>query len=225
MPSELIGLLIGLLIAFVAHTVLLTVALWVMIKLQGLNYNFLGLLGSAVLGGGLDMIPFVGHPLAVVTLYFCIWKMTQASMFPDAAFTVVVAYALMFAFNMLVLTALMGDLRPDLHHPRAGEPDDSTNVMLESAGVITNPPVAAKPAVVSKAATQAAKDLAIKGVTRNGDSSSVAILAGGKNYFASLNKVTLIQTGDGVLSVRPTALGDKTVTMEINGEPVTLPLP
>ncbi|HEV2692342.1 MAG TPA: hypothetical protein VG347_05550 [Verrucomicrobiae bacterium] len=217
--------LIGLLIAFLAHTALLTAALWVMLKLQGLNYNFPGLLGSAVLGGGLDMIPFVGHPLAVTTLYFCIWKMTRASMFPDAAFTVVVAYALMFAFNVLVLTALIGDLRPDLHPAKAGGPYGDTNMVEESLAAQTNATVVTNPAPVSKAAKLAVKDLVIKGVTRNGDNSSVAIKAGAKTYFAPVNKITLIQTEDGVLSVRPTALGDTTLTLEINGESLSLPLP
>ena len=216
---------IGFLIVFVGHTVLLTVALWIMLKLQSLNYNFPGLLGCAVLGGGLDMIPLVGHPLAVVSLYFGIWKMTRASMFPDAAFTVVVAYALMFAFNVLVLTALMGDLRPDLRPPGAyGGTTTDTN-MTESLPEKTVQPAATNQAPVSKAAKLAAKNLIIKGVTRNGDNSSVSIKSGSRTYFAPVNKVTLIQTEDGVLSVRPTALGDTTLTLEIGGEPITLPLP
>ena len=217
--------IIGLLIEFVAHAVLLTVALWIMIKLQSLNYNFPALLGSAALGGGLDMIPYFGHALAVPALYFCIWKMTRASMFPDAAFTVVVAYALMFAFNVLVLTALMGDLRPDLHPSAANEPDDVTNTVVETTPAKTKPPAGTKQTAVSKAAKAAAKNFSVKGVTRNGDQSSVSIQAGGKNYFVPLNQVTLITTDDGILSVRLTVLADKTLTLEINGEPVTLPLP
>ena len=215
---------IGFLIVFVGHTVLLTVALWIMLKLQSLNYNFPGLLGCAVLGGGLDMIPFVGHPLAVVSLYFGIWKMTRASMFPDAAFTVAVAYALMFAFNMLVLTALMGDIRPDLHPGRADDPYDRTNMMTNLMEEAVQPAVTNQ-ATPSKTAQLAAKDLIIKGVTRNGDNSSVSIKSGTKNYFVVLNKATLIQTEDGVLSVRLTALADTTLTLDIGGEPVTLPLP
>lgn len=221
--------LIGFLIVLVAHTALLTVALWIMIKLQGLNYNFPGLLGCAVLAGGLDMIPFVGHPVAVVTLYFGIWKMTRASMFPDAAFTVAVAYALMFAFNMLVLTALMGDLRPDLRPPGMDADATTETNSLDSVPAQSVPSAATNKIVVpsteSKAAKLAAQDLVIKGVTRNGDNSSVSIKAGGKTYFAPLNKITLIQTGDGVLSVQPVILGDKTLTLMIGGQPVIMSLP
>src|SRR5271168_64705 len=99
-------------IEFLFHSALLMAMLWVMIKIQGMNYNFLGLLGTAAAGGALDMIPYVGHAFAVVTLYFCIVKMTRASMFPDASFTVAVSYALMFAVKILAFTYLIGDLRP-----------------------------------------------------------------------------------------------------------------
>jgi hypothetical protein len=213
---------IGLLIEFSAHVVLLTVVLWIMIKLQGLNYNFSGLAGSAILGGGLDMIPHFGHLLAVPVLYFCIWKLTRASMFPDAAFTVAVAYALMFAFNMFLLTALIGDLRPDLRPPGS---DTGTN-LLGTTLQDTNPkPPAIKESAAERAAEKAAKELPIKAVTRNGDQSSVDIQVGAKIYFVPLNKLTLIQVDDTILKVQLTALGDTTATLEIGGEPVNVLLP
>src|SRR5450756_1046075 len=228
MSPHLIGLIIAFFIAFVAHTSLLFVALWAMIKMQSMEYTFPRLLGCAALAGGLDMIPFVGHPVAVVTLYFGIWKMTRASMFPDAAFTVAVAYALMFAFNMLVLTALMPDIHPNFRTPGAygtsGDRTMDTN-MMNSLLEETIQPAGTNQATPSKAAKLAAKDLIIKGVTSNGENSSVSIKSGTKNYFVALNKVSLIQTDDGVLSVRLTALGDKTLTLDIGGEPVTLPVP
>jgi hypothetical protein len=213
-----------LLIEFSAHAVLLTVMLWIMIKLQKLDYNFPGLIGSAVLGGGLDMIPYFGHALAVPVLYFCIWKMTRASLFPDAAFTVVVAYALMFAFNMLVLTGLMGDLRPDLH---VDKPDGSSAALAEPASTSTNSSTSAAAAPApSKAATAIAKSFVIKGFSRNGDKSSVTIQCGEKDYFVFLNQVALITTDDdGIADVRLTALGEKSLTLEIRGEPVSLSLP
>ena len=219
--------LIGYLIEFAAHFVLLTVALWIMLKLQKLDYNFPALLGSAVLGGGLDMIPHFGHLLAVPVLYFCIWKMTRASMFPDAAFTVVIAYALMFAFNMLMLTALIGDLRPDLRADNQSQSATDHGTNLEETTILgtnTSPP-GTNAAVISKNAALAAKDLTVKGVTRNGANSSVSIKAGTKTYFVGMDQATLITTDDGILSVRLAALGDSKLTLEVGGEPVALPLP
>ena len=97
---------------FSIRTVFLVVALWAMIKFQGLEWNFLGLLGSAALGSSLDMIPFVGHYLAVPALWLCLKKATNGDLFPDIAFTVAIGYALVFCMNLFVLGALMGDLRP-----------------------------------------------------------------------------------------------------------------
>src|SRR5712671_2991624 len=101
-------------IGFAAKTVVLLAALWIMIRLQSLDYSFLGLLGSAALASGLDMIPYFGHYLAVPVLYVCIALITRADLFPDAVFTVVIAYALMFCLNMFLLAGLLGDLRPSV---------------------------------------------------------------------------------------------------------------
>ena len=86
-----------------------------MLEIQKFNYNWPGLIGSALLASGLDMIPYFGHALAVPALYICVWKMTRESIFPDAAFTVLFSYLFMFVVNMFLITYLMGDLRPDLH--------------------------------------------------------------------------------------------------------------
>ena len=95
-----------LIIGYAVRAVVLTLLLWAMIKVQRLKYSLPGMVGSAVLAAGLDMIPHYGHYAALPVLYLCIWKVTGASRTPDAIFTVVVAYALMFAVQVLVLTAL-----------------------------------------------------------------------------------------------------------------------
>ena len=68
----MIELILGLTIEFSIRTVFLALALWVMVKFQSLEWNFLGLVGSAALGSGLDMIPIAGHYLAVVALWLCL---------------------------------------------------------------------------------------------------------------------------------------------------------
>ena len=82
-------------------------ALWVMIKIQSLNYTFLGLVICGALASAIDVIPNIGHYLAVPTLYVCVARMTRADVFPDAIFTVVVAYALTFCMNLFVLKTLV----------------------------------------------------------------------------------------------------------------------
>src|SRR5260221_9589083 len=49
--------ILALSIEFIVQTAFLVAGLWIMIKLQKLDYNWLGLLGAAALGSGLDMIP------------------------------------------------------------------------------------------------------------------------------------------------------------------------
>ena len=95
-----------LIIGYAVRAVVLTLLLWAMIKVQKLKYSLPGMVGSAVLASGLDMIPHYGHYVALPVLGLCIWKVTGASRTPDALITVVVAYALMFAVQILVLTAL-----------------------------------------------------------------------------------------------------------------------
>jgi hypothetical protein len=103
---------LGLAIEFSIRTVFLAGVLWGLVKIQELDGKFLGLLGSAALSSGLDMIPTFGHYIAVVALWLCLMKATNGDLFPDIALTVAVGYALEFCLNLFVLGVLLGDLRP-----------------------------------------------------------------------------------------------------------------
>jgi len=219
--------IVVLAIEFFLHGAILLLLLWIMIKVQGLNYNFLGLLGSAALGSGLDMLPYFGHMLAVPVLYLCIWKVTQSSIFPDAAFTVVVAYALMFAVNVFLLSALMGDLRPhdkeiaggDNYQQEAVDESPSAGAVESSPPApVTNAPTVST--VDAKPAQDIAKQFSIKGVTRNADKSAVTILSGKKTYTIFFGQLVSVQTTDGLVSVRFSDLGTDYVTLNIRGAPV-----
>ena len=216
-------------IEFLIHGAILLALLWIMIKLQKLDYNFLGLLGSAALGSGLDMIPHFGHYLAVPVLYLCIWKVTRSSIFPDAAFTVVISYALMFGVNLFILSSLMGDWRPS--DKSIGEDEISTQkVAGESQSVpATNKPTqdAASNQLQTDDAKQAeeiAKQFSIKGVTRNSDKSAVTLQSGKKIYTIFFGQLVSVQTDDGLVSVRFTDLGKDWVALNIRGIEVKCPL-
>jgi hypothetical protein len=216
-------------IEFLIHSVILFALLWIMIKLQKLDYNFLGLLGSAALAGALDMIPHFGHMLAVPVLYLCIWKVTQSSLFPDAAFTVMISYALMFGVNLFIIGSLMGDLRPS--DKNIGEDESSTQELAgESQPVaVTNKPAqdAASNQLHTSDAKQAeeiAKQFSIKGVTRNSDKSAVTLQSGKKIYTIFLGQLISVQTDDGLVSVRFTDLGKDWVVLNIRGIQVKCPV-
>ena len=218
------GDIIIMIVEYAARTAVLTLLLWLMIKLQKLNYFFLGLLGSAALACALDTIPYFGHYLAVPVLYFCIWKVTQASLVPDAIFTVVIAYALMFAVKVLLFTALIGDLRP---HIRGDENDELRSEVAAAqppppAGVsppATNQNAAASPAKVpAKSTDEILKDVVVKGVTRNGDKSMVLISSNKKNYTLTMGQLTLVQTPAETLHLRLVNVSETWATVEVNGE-------
>lgn len=97
--------MIGLGVYFVVRFVLLSGALWALLRAQDLNYTIPGLLGSSALASLCDMIPLMGHPLAAAVLLFCVLKLTGAHLV-DVRFTVTISYAIMFLVQMLVLSAM-----------------------------------------------------------------------------------------------------------------------
>jgi len=96
---------------YVGQTVFLFVALWIMLKLQKLNFKLPGLILAAMVASALDHVPYVGIPLSVIVLVVCITKLIGSRTFTDAIFTTGIAYAISFCFNLFVLGSLMGDLR------------------------------------------------------------------------------------------------------------------
>lgn len=220
--QPMVGEIIFYAISFLLHFILLLTGLWVMIKFQKFDYNWLGLLGTALLGSALDMVPYVGHYFAVPALYLCIWKMTRASIFPDASFTVLFAYLFMFVVNMFALTFLTPDLRPDLH-PSADEA--VTNIVVAAAPTNTPAPRAPVESQAVKAAKAAAQYLSVKGFMRNGAKSMVMLADGTRVYTLYLGDRTAVQTPEGTSRVRFDSVNSNSVTLLVDGIPVDLPIP
>ena len=104
--------IIGISLHYGIQTAFLVAGLWIMIKIQKFDYNVLGLIGSAFLASGLDMIPYIGHYVSASVLLLCIRKVIVADSYTDALFTVAIGYALMFCVNLFLIGALLGDLKP-----------------------------------------------------------------------------------------------------------------
>jgi hypothetical protein len=98
-------LLLTLGLAFILRFIMLTAALWIMLRVQELPYSVAGMVASSALACVFDMIPLVGHPAAVAVLLLCVIRMTRAH-FIDVRFTVAISYAVLFLMQMLVLSAL-----------------------------------------------------------------------------------------------------------------------
>jgi hypothetical protein len=218
------GILI-LAIEFLIHGSILLALLWIMIKLQKLDYHFLGLLGSAALACGLDMIPHFGHMLAVPVLYFCIWKVTRSCIFPDAAFTVVISYALMFCVNLFIMSLLMGDLRPSEKENVTQEPAAESPPATVTQTPVPDAPTNSVSTADAKEAEAIAQQFSVKGITRNANKSSLTLQSGKKTYTIFLGQLISVQTDDGPVSVRFTDLGADSVTLNIKGAQVKRPVP
>jgi hypothetical protein len=226
-------------IDFSIRCVFLFIGLWAMIKIQRLDWNFLGLLGSAAIGSGLDMIPFVGHYLAVLSLWLCLKKVTNADLFPDVAFTVAIGYALVFCMNLFLLASLMGDLRPSARHSElakeemdaSSDDEPETDEALEATtatNVVAAPPQVPVPADRPKgqSATKSAREIAgnfsVDGVIEGSGKPTALVNSGMKTYPLVTGETRSMETKDGKVAARFDGLRDHQVLLTISGEQVAL---
>ncbi|HEU6449592.1 MAG TPA: hypothetical protein VFV23_14250 [Verrucomicrobiae bacterium] len=206
-----VAFIIGFVIVYFLQSTALLAFLWIMIKIQKFDYAWLPLIGSAFLAGGLDLIPIVGHFIAVPVLYICIWKITRSTIFPDATFTVVLSYALMRCLGWILLTVGMSNF----HATAMFHNDDETNEVMMVTAPATNPPPE-----ISKAANKIAEKISIKGISRGAGSTMATIQYGSRDYILSLNEAVSISTEEGLVTVKLVEAGDDSVTLTVRGEKV-----
>jgi len=242
---------LALFIEFAVQTVFLFVALWIMIKVQKLDYNFPGLLGTAAIVSGLDRVldtvlghflgdylaTYISAPIILVVLIICVSKVTHADRV-DVMFTIVVGYALMFGMNLWLFGALLGDLRPSAGSSREIDTiaeQQETNEVVQTA-IQTNQPVQnTHPSASNAPAKLAAQPgpaqpaeittnlFSVKGVARDASKSAMTIQTGKRTYTILLGESALTQTTNGPVSVRFKELGDGWVVLTINGVETKLP--
>jgi hypothetical protein len=246
-------LLIGLGIKIGVETVILTIALWIMIKAQKLNYHFPGLLGAAALTSGLDEIlnrsldpvlgiylaSYISTPVAVAVLFICITRLTRADQV-DVFFTIGVGYAIWFCLNLWLLGALMGDLSPSTRPAgneagAAGLPakyrTPNTNRLAapspmtnKAAGSVARPPGNPGEPVPANLVSETIKSLSLKGIISAGKPSAM-ISTGVKTYTLFPGDSLDLETAHGKVAVRCEKLEKDRVILNVAGEPVTLSLP
>lgn len=213
-------LVIGLAITFGFKFVVLSFFLWMMIQIQKFQYELLPVIGSAFVAAGLDMIPLVGHYVACAFLYICIYKITRASLFPEAVFTVALSFACMYCLTLILLAYAPV---PRMH--TASGPDynfdDGTNAAAIADAQTTNQAqVAQAPAAPVVPQDKIAADISVKGVSRAGNDSMVTIQSGRKDYVISLGEGTTVSTRDGMATVRFVKADENNVTLSVKGQEV-----
>ena len=233
-------------VRWAVETAFLLLALWFMVKVQKLQFNIPGLLLSAALASAFDLIPYVGHYIAVPVLWATLTKVTRED-FTGVAFTAAVSYALVFGMNLFLLGGLMGDLRPsvrarslpDAYAQKAlttdneEEVDDSPATSSEDSEA-TNTPVAVQPGNATakpspSAPAQAANPASdpgpatafvLKGVTQNGKNSMALINTGTKTYTLFLNETISVETSAGTKRVRLDKVDKSSILLDVSGQPV-----
>ena len=240
-----VGLQIGV------NMVILGIALWIMIKVQKLNYNILGLIGSAALASVLDAVfnVILGHylgfgplasylyrPVVVGVLFVCISKVTQADTV-DVAFTIGVGYAVNFVLNLWLLAAVMPDFTSShgaADDGMAPETEAEYEVVDTNSPTIgatkTNyaprkAPLPAKPTSppVAKVTAKTVKGFSLKGIIA-GPKPSAMVSTGSKTYTVFQGDSLLMETAEGNVNVRCEKLDQDKVVLALGGETITLSL-
>jgi hypothetical protein len=220
-----------LLIAFTVQTVFLFAALWIMIKLQKLNYNFLGLLGAAALASAICLIPLpfrISKIISCGVLLLCISKVTRAE-FIDVKFTVAIGYALLFGMNLWLFGSMMGDLRPSAREAEAhstteevDQDDDNASAPQRAAASTNQTPVAVK-TPTAKPPTVPLPQLSVKSLIRNGAKSSVTLQSENDSRLIFLGDTEMVHSAGGSLKVRFDGLTDDSVLLTVGDQQVKLP--
>ncbi len=236
-------------IGFAVQTAFLFVSLWVLIKLQMLHWNFLGILGASAFVTALDMLPF-GHFFSFAALALCVWKLTRPDFYTDVIFTVGISYALTFCLNLFLLGALMPDLRYNSAktelavsrlearaRTRAAAETNSppaTNAPdLAPAAVAPNPPAkpvlaaapaphatnAPDPAAVLRAVTA---KFSLKGISKGVNQQLATVYTGVRIYTIGVGETVDMVTSNGRLPVHCEELGENKAVLDVAGQQVTL---
>jgi hypothetical protein len=220
MLSDTAVTLIGGAIEWLVYSLLL----WIMIKIQRLNYSGLGLLASAAIATGLTYIPVVGCYLAWAVLVILLWKCTGASIAPDVLFTVGITGALMFCFHLFALGAMMGQLRPDLVASDA-ETDGSAVVDAKDDEVPPAHKTPAKPEFVMAQNHPEAKNLALKGIALHSERPLAMIASGSKVYTLGPGEGVSMQFPKGMFRFQCEEIKPSYVMLRLaGGEKVRLPV-
>ena len=236
MPEHIntVALIIGLAIWFLVRFVALLGFLLVMIKIQKLEFFWPLLIGSALLASALDMIPLVGHFIAVPTLYLCIWKSVRCDTFKDATFTVALSYALTTCLTFILLAYVPVKLPPP--KPAQDDPGFANYADAQPAAVtqpkhdsakplaVTQPSATAQPAPETTQTASAPPQnnitpaISIKGVIQSASGAIVTIQCGKKDYMVSPDEGVTVSTDQGMVPVNFVQASGNEVTLSVGGQ-------
>jgi hypothetical protein len=193
------GLMIGLLITLGVYWVVYSLVLFVLMKMQGWHVGPAALLGSTALATILAQIPFAGPYVGTAVLAICIWKASRSDL-TDSIFSVVIAGAIMFAFQIFAMTALLGKLEIGTMVEEEGEP--GTLVEVEA----------------TDSWTMGGKDpvLYFKGITLSTNGHMVLVGSGTANHSFTNGERKIIKSPKGRLTLLCELIRTNEVIMKVD---------
>ncbi len=212
-------LVLCLAVAFLVRFVLLMACLIMMIKIQKLDLVWLPLIVAALLASGLDLVPVVGHFIALPVLYLCIWKFARCDSYKDATFTVGISYAVVQCATWILAAYTMQDF-----HPKVAQDDyDFTNFQATAEAPVTNETAQIDPSPTAAPEVKAPDNklnpnISLKGVSSGASGPLAIIQCGSKVYTMSLGEGITASTRDGSVPVRFLAADANDVTLDVDGQ-------
>lgn len=191
-------MVLGLTVALGIYWVVYSLVLFVLMKLQGWHVSPMALLSSTALATALTRIPMVGPYIGTAVLALCIWKASGSDL-TDSVFSVVIAGALMFAFQIFALTALMGQLNLGSMAEEEFDPNEIVEV----------------PAAGSWTAGGSDPLLYLKGITLSSNGHLVLVGSGTANYSFTSGERAAVDSPKGRLTVLCESIKTNEVIMKV----------
>jgi hypothetical protein len=225
------------------YCLLYTALLWLLMRIQRLDYTVPKLLLAAAITTAVAQIPWVGAYLSVLVLLVCLRRFTGEAILPGLVLTVVVAAAFMFAANLWLLAAMFPDtisVRQALTRLRA-----EAAVPNEKALPVTvinlddRPPTVVDPADGTSAPGRepSVQGVVLKGVSISRQEQFVLVGSGHKSQPLKAGEHLSFDTPAGPVDVQCESVESNRVWMQIRGPkrwervelrfkpPVFLPIP
>jgi hypothetical protein len=229
----LITILIGVGVLFAARWLLFTGIIWGMLRIQGLNYTWPGLLLTTALASVAYLIPlwFIAAAVAFVIVYAGLKMVTQAE-HTDLMFTIVIGNALMYVAGLWMLAAVLPgaeDLRalrdsedqgaergsgffPDY----AGMLNQASNTLAQATGRTgTNSAARNGPGTAGRAATPGGIEL--KGITVMSSGSLAMLKAGDRTETVAEKGLLTVRGPKGVTRYVCESITTNTVVLRRQG--------
>lgn len=207
-------------------TVVYGVLLWILVRLQGMQHTFAGLLLCSLVASVICLIPIAGPYLAYAALLLCLRKVTHEAIYPDCVFTAVIANSIMFVLGLWlaggVISRLGGEETVEARSDEAGTaaaPAQPEPKAINSQSSSNRPMPLLERFTGKRSGLGSSAGLSLKGVLVT-SSGQCAMLSLDRSYQTVKTGESVILRGpDGPVTVRCDQITKSFVVLTVNGTP------